>query len=432
MTATSAMRPRRPEAEGPPSFLPVLLGSDLNAYGMARSFHEAYGVRSVALATFPLAPTRYSRIVDVEVVPDLARDDAFVPILLERARTLAQRADRLLLVPCGDRYAELVSRFQDRLQDAFVVAAPDHDLLLRLTNKASFYALCSTHGIDHPRTKVITAEDARRPEALEAPFGLPAVLKASDSVAYLDARFPGRKKAFVIGSVDELRRVVAAIYGAGYRDTLVVQEYIPGPDSQMRVLNTYSDGAARVRMMCLGVPLLEDHAPEHVGNYTAIRSSSDPELYARVQAFLEAIGYVGFANFDMKVDPRDGSYKLFELNPRQGRSSFFVTLAGYNLARFLVEDRVLGRTAATVYGSNEALWLQVPRRVFDRYVESADERARGRALMAAGRVGGTLGYRADDGFRRRALRVLMGLRYGRSYREQARARGGASATGGGR
>jgi D-aspartate ligase len=404
------------------SFLPVLLGSDINVYGMARSFHEAYGVRSLALATFPLAPTRHSRIVDVELDQRLARDDGFVAALLDRAPALAARADRLVLVPCGDRYAELVSRFRRELGERYLVAAPDHDLVRRVANKAAFYELCAQHGIDHPRTIVIGATDAAAPDRLDLPFGFPAVLKASDAVAYLDVHFRGRKKAFVLASAEELRQVVASIYEAGYRDTLVLQEFIPGPDSQMRVLNSYSDAEGRVRLMCLGAPLLEDHAPDVVGNYTAIRSTTDQALYDRLRAFLEALGYVGYANFDMKLDPRDGTYKLFELNPRQGRSSFFVTLAGHNLARVLVEDRVFDRRTTPVFANDEVLWLQIPPWVLFRYTESADEKARARQLMRAGRWGTTLGYAGDNGVRRRLMRLMLDLHYVRSYYLQARTR----------
>ena len=47
-------------------------------------------------------------------------------------------------------------------------------------------------------------------------------------------------------------------------------------------------------------------------------------------------GYRGYANFDVKVDPRDGLAKFFEVNPRIGRNNYSVTGAGANVARFVV------------------------------------------------------------------------------------------------
>lgn len=62
-----------------------------------------------------------------------------------------------------------------------------------------------------------------------------------------------------------------------------------------------------------------------------------------IQTYLESIKYTGFANFDIKYDARDNSYKVFEINFRLGRSSFFSTFAGTNLFAEAVEDLIYGK-----------------------------------------------------------------------------------------
>ena len=93
---------------------------------------------------------------------------------------------------------------------------------------------------------------------------------------------------------------------------------------------------------------------------------------------MEKIEYTGFANFDMKYDPRDGEYKLFEINLRQGRSSFFVTLNGLNLARFVTEDRVFNKPfVETTYGTNQSdkarLWMVCPK-IFLEYARENEDK----------------------------------------------------------
>ena len=46
-------------------FLPVLLGSDVNVYGMARSFHEAYGVKSIAVGKGRLNATSNLSLIHI-------------------------------------------------------------------------------------------------------------------------------------------------------------------------------------------------------------------------------------------------------------------------------------------------------------------------------------------------------------------------------
>lgn len=152
----------------------------------------------------------------------------------------------------------------------------------------------------------------------DLPFGFPVAVKPANSVEYLHVDFPGRKKAFILHTPEELAHVVSAIYGAGYGSELIIQDFIPGSDANMRVLNAYVDHDHHVRMMVLGHVLLADPTPEAIGNYAAIIPDYNEGFCLKIKSFLESIGYEGVANFDIKFDPRDGEYKLFEINLRQG------------------------------------------------------------------------------------------------------------------
>ena len=83
-------------------FLPVLLGSDQNVYGMARCFHEKYGISSMAIGKGRLPATADSRIVQVvKVEPNIEDDDIFVGFPKVGIYTLAMRASPTQLTPIG-------------------------------------------------------------------------------------------------------------------------------------------------------------------------------------------------------------------------------------------------------------------------------------------------------------------------------------------
>ena len=160
----------------------------------------------------------------------------------------------------------------------------------------------------------------------------------------------------------------------------------------MRVLTNYSDRNAKVKMMCLGHVLLEEHTPHGIGNHAVIITEQNRELEEQFKYLLESINYVGFSNFDIKYDPRDGKYKAFEINTRQGRSNYYVTGAGANIAKLLVDDYVLKKELEFVSVSKEHLWLVVPKKVAFDYISQPEYKAQMQRLFDSGNFVNPLNY----------------------------------------
>ncbi|WP_413627198.1 carboxylate--amine ligase [Fructilactobacillus vespulae] len=404
------------------NFTPVLLGSDFNVYGMARSFYELTGKPVKSFAQTRLAPTRYTKIVDLEIIPGFSEDPTWIESMMKIKERYASHQEPVILIGCGDGYAELISKHKSELEDVFVCPYVDYSLIKQLNSKENFYKLCDKFSLPYPGTKIISKDDFEA-EHLDQPFEFPIALKPTNSVEWLDIHFEGRKKAFTIHSEAEYLDIVNKIYKNGYTSDLIIQDFIPGDDSNMRVVNAYVDKNHQVKMMCLGHPLLEDPKPGAIGNYTAILPEYNEEIYQQIQSFLEKVEYTGYANFDMKWDSRDQKYKLFEINLRQGRSSFFVTLNGYNLAQWVVKDYVEDslKNEKTVYanqdGQKHMLWLGVPKRVFKKYAKENKEKEIGKKLLREGRYGCTFWYDKDRNLKRLALMEWMNHIYAKSFKK---------------
>lgn len=400
---------------------PVLLGTETGAYAMARAYHERYGVTSLMYGRYQMSASKFSSIVRPTLFSDLTEPEAFVRHMTAEGKRLNAQSPgtTFLLTAHGDDYSRLLSRYQDALSPYFSFATIDFNLHARLSDKASFYQLCKRYGLDYPVTHVVTPEDVENFLATADSLPYPVIVKASDSVEYLSIDFPGRKKVFIANTTDELKSIIYAMYGHGYASEIIVQEFIPGGDDEMYVLNAYVDRNHHVRSMILGRALAGNPDPNLIGNYSVLVPAELPDAVAqKYTAFLEKIGYHGLANIDLKRDPRTGRFMTFEINLRPGRTNYFLTANGINVAECFVDDLVLQTPSAhrvrILTGSR--MLCEIPKKTTQIAAQAHQEEIAQR--FRSGAVS-SLRYSADLSLKRRLLLLKLDKQAAASFKANA-------------
>lgn len=362
-------------------FIPVLLGGDINTYSVARAFYEEYQVKSYVFGKYMTGPSYRSNITVYEGNPLIDTDEYF----LERIEKFAaeHKDKKIFVIGCGDNYVARVSRLKDKLPSNVIAPYIDFELMDNIQKKETFYQLCDKHGVKYPKTIIYKKEMGLD---FECDFDYPVIVKPSNGITYWEHPFETQNKIYKLNSREEMEKVITQIYEAGYDDSLIIQDTIPGNDEYMRVLTSYSDRNGKVKMMCLGHVLLEEHTPKGLGNHAVIITEPNKELMGNVKHLLEDLHYVGFSNFDIKFDTRDNTYRFFELNTRQGRSNYYVTGSGFNVAKYFVEDYIYNHDIPYEEATEEHLWMTVPKGVAYKHVKSPEYVAKMKKLVSEGKM----------------------------------------------
>ncbi len=376
-------------------FKAVLLGSDINTYSMARAFHEEYQIKTKVIGKFYTGPSYESKIIDFEAHEDIDNPKVFIKVLNDYAKE--NKNKKLILLGCGDNYVRNIIENKKKLAKNYIIPYIDADLMENLIKKEKFYEMCKKYKLKYPKTFIYKRKMGYH---FTLPFDFPVILKPSNSVDYFAHEFPTQNKVYKIENFERLLEVIDEIYDAGYTDTLIIQDFIPGDDTYMHVMTCYSDTKGKVRLMSLGHTMLEEHTPHGIGNHAVVLNEFNEELSLKIKDFLESIHYVGFSNFDIKYDERDNTYRIFEINLRQGRSNFYVTSAGYNLAKYLVEDVIYHEDCDFTIASSTHLWTMIPIKIAYTYVKNEDYVKTIKKLVQEKLVTNPLYYKGDNNIRR--------------------------------
>jgi len=252
--------------------------------------------------------SRYCRGLRDDTVGDEPRLLAFLERIGNR---LPQKG---VLIATADAYVLLTSRNRSLLRKYYEFVLTEGPALETLANKQSQYQYAASVGVPIPKTYALDGSRDIREVADIVHY--PCIIKPVYSYPWAryrqSAGIQGWKKLALVESPLELVQVYhqMAESGVGF----VVQERIGGGDDQIYAVDTYFSRDSEPLAIFVRRKLRQ--WPVNFGDGCHTMSTSQREVVELGLKLLKSIHYRGLASIEFKKDPRDGQFKLMEINVR--------------------------------------------------------------------------------------------------------------------
>jgi predicted ATP-grasp superfamily ATP-dependent carboligase len=233
---------------------------------------------------------------------------------------------RAVLIPVDDSGAMFVEDHAAELAERFDFPRQPPGLVRSLASKRQMHSLCLEHGIPTPAAAFPESEQDVRDHARTAVF--PVVAKR------IDASLPCADSApsvAIAHTPDELLRAYS-LMESPLSANVLLQEYIPGTPESIWMFNGYFDMHSDCIVGFTGQKIRQ--SPPDTGATTLGACGLNPAVDATTRRLMKAVGYRGILDIGYRWDPRDGQYKLLDVNPRIGATfRLFVGADGIDVLR---------------------------------------------------------------------------------------------------
>jgi len=254
-----------------------------------------------------------------------------------------------VLFPTRDETVAAFSRHRDRLAEFFRVTTGEWETVRWAWDKKNTYELASQLGIPVPHTY------NPRTEADLAPlYGrLPLALKPAVKENFFYAT---GAKAWRAETPDQLNHLFWKAAKQIRPDEILVQEIIPGDGQrQYSYCAFFRDGEAQSTLIARR---LRQHPREFGRAASYVETIELPEIEELSARFLKAINYYGLVEVEFKQDPRDGQFKLLDVNARTWGFHSIGGPAGVDFPYLLYADQV-GKPSDRCRASAGVGWLRL-------------------------------------------------------------------------
>jgi predicted ATP-grasp superfamily ATP-dependent carboligase len=307
----------------------------VNGLAAIRSLGRA-GIRVLAVDHRPSALGFRSRYAEPFLSPD-PRDDETRFVAFVRA------LGEVVVFPTHDEQLNLIAR---HLGDLEVLAPfPAWDVLERVQSKRVQLEVAEAAGVDTPRTAYpSTIADAR---AAAEEIGFPVLVKPEHPIGFKQ-RF--RRQAFRCETAGEVEHA----YERATEFSPMVQELVPGGDDTLYTVGSYLTREGRPLGVFSGRKLRQ--TPRGIGTCRIGEAIWVQPAVDAALRLLREFAFFGLSQVEFKRDPRDGRFKLMEINARLWQWHGLAAACGVDLPRLAYADLVGESPAEATMNGHGKRW----------------------------------------------------------------------------